>query len=78
MRESEVVVIAERVRGAELPECVHQMNQRIGNPRDFEPRWQQVKDYTGCTNITRQGLNPCPSQNSAPTLMSEKPRSTSY
>ena len=35
MRESEVVVVAKRVRGAELPECVHQMNQRIGNPRDF-------------------------------------------
>ena len=36
MRESEVVVVAERVRGAELPECVHQMNQQIGNPRDFQ------------------------------------------
>ena len=35
MRESEVVVVAEKVRGAELPECVHQMNQQIGNPRDF-------------------------------------------
>ena len=36
MRESEVVVVAKKVRGTELPECVYQMNQRIGNPRDFQ------------------------------------------
>ena len=35
MQENEVVVVAEKVRGTELPQCVYQMNQRIGNPRDF-------------------------------------------
>ena len=35
MQENEVVVVAEKVRGTELPECVYQMSQRIGNPRDF-------------------------------------------
>ena len=27
--------VAEKVRGTELPQCVYQINQRIGNPRDF-------------------------------------------
>ena len=35
MQDNEVVVIAEKVRGSELPQCVYQMNQRIANPRDF-------------------------------------------
>ena len=35
MQENKVVIIAEKVRGTELPQCVYQMNQRIGNPRDF-------------------------------------------
>ena len=35
MRDSEVVVVAEKVRGSELPQCVYQMNEHIANPRDF-------------------------------------------
>ena len=35
MQENEVVIMAEKVRGTELPQCVYQMNQRIKNPRDF-------------------------------------------
>ena len=35
MQENEVVIVAEKVRGTELPQCVYQMNERIGNPRDF-------------------------------------------
>ena len=35
MQENEAVIVAEKVRGTELPQCVYQMNQRIGNPRDF-------------------------------------------
>ena len=35
MQDNEVVVVAEKVRGSELPQCVYQMNQRIANPRDF-------------------------------------------
>ena len=35
MQDNEVVVVAEKVRGSKLPQCVYQMNQRIANPRDF-------------------------------------------
>ena len=35
MQENEVVIMAEKVKGTELPKCVYQMSQRIGNPRDF-------------------------------------------
>ena len=35
MRDSKVVVVAEKVRGSELPQCVYQMNECIANPRDF-------------------------------------------
>ena len=33
--DNEVVVVAEKVRGSKLPQCIYQMNQRIANPRDF-------------------------------------------
>ena len=35
MRDSEVVVVAEKVRGSEWPQCVYEMNQRISHPHDF-------------------------------------------
>ena len=35
MQDNEVVVIAEKVRGSELPQCVYEMSQRINHPRDF-------------------------------------------
>ena len=35
MQENQVVIVAEKVRGTELRQCVYQMSQRIGNPRDF-------------------------------------------
>ena len=35
MQGNEVVIVAEKVRGSELPQCVHQMSQCISNPRDF-------------------------------------------
>ena len=35
MWDSEVVIVAEKVRGSELPQCMYQMNERIANPRDF-------------------------------------------
>ena len=35
MQDNEVVIVAEKVRGMELPQCVYQMSQRIENPRDF-------------------------------------------
>ena len=35
MQENEVVVMAEKVRGTELPQCVYHMSEQIENPRDF-------------------------------------------
>ena len=35
MQDNKVVVVTEKVRGSELPQCIYQMNQRIANPRDF-------------------------------------------
>ena len=35
MQENEVVIMAEKVRGTELLQCVYQMSQQIKNPRDF-------------------------------------------
>ena len=35
LRDGEVVVVAEKVRGPELPQCVYEMSQRISHPRDF-------------------------------------------
>ena len=35
MQDNEVVILAEKVKGSELPQCVHQMSQRIDNLRDF-------------------------------------------
>ena len=35
MQHNEVVILAEKVKGSKLPQCVHQMSQGINNPRDF-------------------------------------------
>ena len=35
MQDNEVVILAEKVKGSKLPQCVHQMSQCIDNPRDF-------------------------------------------
>ena len=35
MQDNEVVILAEKVTGSKLPQCVHQMSQHIDNPRDF-------------------------------------------
>ena len=35
MQDNEVLILAEKVKGSELPQCVHQMSQRIDNSRDF-------------------------------------------
>ena len=58
MRESEVVVVAERVRGAELPECVHQMNQQIGNPRDFRAALAAGERLYGLHKYHQAGIQP--------------------
>ena len=35
MRDSEVVIVTEKVQGPELPQCVYEMSQRISHPQDF-------------------------------------------
>ena len=35
MRDSEIVVVSEKVRGADLPQCVHDMYARINHPHNF-------------------------------------------
>ena len=35
MRDSEVIVVAEKVQGSKLLQCVYEMSQRINHPRDF-------------------------------------------
>ena len=35
MQDNKVIILAEKVRGSELPQCVYQMNECIDNPRDF-------------------------------------------
>ena len=35
MQDNEVVLVAKKVRGSELPQCIYQMNQCIANSRDF-------------------------------------------
>ena len=38
MRDSEVVVVSEKVRGTDLPKCVYDMYGRINHPRNFSSR----------------------------------------
>ena len=35
MQDNEVVIVAEKIRGTELPQCVYQMSRWFENPRDF-------------------------------------------
>ena len=35
MRDSEVVMVSEKVRGTDLPQCVHDMYSRINHPHNF-------------------------------------------
>ena len=35
IKDNDVIILAEKVQGSELPECVQAMYDRIGNPRNF-------------------------------------------
>ena len=35
MRESEVVIVSEKIQGEELPRCIYDMYARINNPHNF-------------------------------------------
>ena len=60
MRDSEVVVVTEKVRGPELPQCVYEMSQRISHPRDFCAALAAVRGYTVYINLIRQEHHPFP------------------
>ena len=45
MQDNEVVILAEKVKGSELPQCVHQMSPHINNPRDFRATGQTVVQF---------------------------------
>ena len=38
MQDNEVVIVAEKVRGTELPQCVYQMSQRLRTQEISGPR----------------------------------------
>ena len=79
MQENEVVIVAEKVRGTELPQCVYQMNERgLETLETSGPCWQLASVYIVCISTTRWGLRPCPFQSSARTLTLARPRFTNY
>ena len=66
MQDNEVIILAEKVRGSELPQCVYQMNQRIDNPRNFRAA---LAVGEVCTNIFRLAHPQPPYQTFVHTLM---------
>ena len=58
MQENEVVIVAEKVRGTELPECVHQMSQQIRNPRDFRATLAAGERLYGMYKYHQAGTQP--------------------
>ena len=62
MQDNEVVIIAEKVRGTELPQCVYQMSQRIENPRDFQAALAAGERLYSMYKFHQAGMHPCPSR----------------
>ena len=58
MQENEVVIVAEKVRGTELPQCVYQMSQRIENPRDFRAALAAGERLYGMYKFHQAGTPP--------------------
>ena len=58
MWDSEVVVVAEKVRGSELPQCMYQMNERIANPRDFRAALAAGKILYSLYKFNQTGASP--------------------
>ena len=58
MRDSEVVVVAEKVRGSKLPQCMYQMNERIANPRDFRATLAAGKRLYSLYKFNQTGASP--------------------
>ena len=58
MWDSKVVVVAEKVRGSELPQCVYQMNECIANPRDFRAALAAGKRLYSLYKFNQTGASP--------------------
>ena len=58
MQENEVVIMAEKVKGTELPQCVYQMSQRIENPRDFRATLAAGEQLYGMYKYHQAGTPP--------------------
>ena len=54
MQDNEVVILAEKVKGSELPQCVHPMSQHINNPRDFHATLAVGEDCIVCISLIKQ------------------------
>ena len=58
MRDSEVVVVAEKVRGPELPQCIYGMSKRINHPRDFHAALEAGKRLYSLYKFNQAGTPP--------------------
>ena len=58
MQDNEVVIVAEKVRGTELPQCVYQMSQWIENPRGFRAVLAAGKRLYGMYKFHQTGMQP--------------------
>ena len=58
MQENEVVIVAEKVRGTELPQCIYQMSQWIENPRDFRAALAAGEQLYGMYKFHQAGTPP--------------------
>ena len=60
MQDNEVVVIAEKVRGSELPQCVYKMNQHMNHPRDFQAALAVGEGLYSTYKFNQAGTPPTP------------------
>ena len=63
MQDNEVIVVAEKVRGSKLPQCVYQMNQQIANPRDFRAALATGERLYNSISLIKQDQRPFPYPN---------------
>ena len=58
MQNNEVVIVAEKIKGTELPQCMYQMSQRIENPRDFRAALAAGEQLYGMYKFHQAGTPP--------------------
>ena len=60
MQDNKVIVVTEKVRESELPQCVYKMNQRIANPRNFRATLAAGERLYSLYKLIRQERHPFP------------------